>query len=118
MLVSWQTNSDLDNRALTYKVIRGSDVNNPVYTTTRESAVWDRPYLSFVDTGRTRTTESYRIFATDALGNESRSNAVSVVVSGTGTATDPYARSVLADGPQRYWRLGESPAPTWRTHGA
>ncbi len=109
VLVSWQTNSDLDNRALTYKVIRGSDVNNPVYTTTRESTVWDRPYLSFVDTGRTPgTTESYRIFATDAHGNESRSNAVSVVVSGTGTATDPYARSVLADGPQSYWRLGES----------
>ncbi len=113
-LISWRTNVDRDNRNLTYKVIRGSAVNSPIHTTTAGSNEWDKRHLSFLDTGQTPgSTQSYRIFATDPFGNESRSNAVSVTIS-AGSATDAYARAVMEDGPMHYWRLGESSGATAR----
>ena len=106
-LVSWQANYDRDNRDLTYKVYRTGDPT-PVYTVNQSSNLWDRPYLNFLDTNLTPgSTATYRVSAFDPLGNEAKSNSVGVTVSGAG-ATDTYAKAVLKDGPQSYWRLGES----------
>jgi len=108
-LVTWQTNFDRDNHDLTYRVMRDG---NPVHTRTVGSNEWTRPYQAFLDTGLTPgATVNYRIFATDPLGNESRSDTVPVTVSGSGTV-DGYAQSVLADGPMHFWRFNEGSGTT------
>lgn len=107
VLVSWQANWDRDNENLTYRVMR-NNVEIPEATRTVASRMWDRRTLSFRDTGLPAGSEQrYRIYATDPLGNESRSDTVTVTVSGSGT-TDDYARTVTQDAPEHYWRLGDS----------
>ncbi len=108
-LVSWQADYDRDSRNLTYQVIRNGNTASPVYTVTRGSNPWERPYLSFLDTGLTPgSTVTYRIQAVDPAGNVARSNLVSVTVASGLPATDGYARAVLKDGPESYWRLDET----------
>lgn len=106
--VSWPANWDRDNANLTYTVTRNG-VAAPVFTTTAESeGFWLRPQLGFVDTGLTPgATVSYRIKATDPLGNTASSATVTATVSSAASAST-YAKQVIADGALDYWRLGEA----------
>ena len=107
--MSWRSNWDPDNTNLTYRVIRNGATGGPVATRTVRSTEWNRPSVSVRDTGLAPGSRvSYRIRATDPDGNDSWSDSVSVTVAGSGSGTDGYARSVLASGPQHFWRLGES----------
>lgn len=109
--VAWQANWDRDNENLTYKVIRNDAAGTPVYTTTANSQFWNRPALDFTDTGLTPgATYTYKIYATDASGNTTRGNDVSITM----PSSDPsrYVQDVLNDGASDYWRLGESSGTT------
>ena len=113
-LVSWRSNWDRDNVELTYQVRRTDAASKRVvYTTTGRSTSWSRPYLNFRDTGLVPgATVSYLVKAIDPDGNETWSQEVPLTVSGTGTGPDAYARSVLASGPQGYWRMDEPSGST------
>ena len=107
MRVRWQANWDMDNKKLTYKVIRDGNTANPVYTTSLESTFRDRPGMSFLDTGLVPGRQySYRIFATDPNGVEVRGNTVTVAAAADDPAVSAYAAMVKADQPANYWRFG------------
>lgn len=90
--VTWKTNMDQDNQNLTYRVIRDGNIAAPVHTVTEASTFWQRPSLTFTDTGLSSGAHTYRIFVTDPFGNELATNAVSVNVTGGGQAnTAPIA---------------------------
>ena len=109
--VRWQANYDLDNKSLTYKVVRDGNTAQPIHTFTADSTFWLRQGMVFFDKGlEPGSTHSYRIFATDPTGRESRGSAVNVVVSGTAPAPSTYRSIIVADQPQSYWRLDESAA--------
>ncbi|RWZ59707.1 PKD domain-containing protein [Labedella populi] len=106
--IAWQANHDRDNAELTYTVIRNSQTNNPVYTTTASSNFYTRPLMSFTDTGLTPgATYTYRIRVTDPYGNATQGNLVSVTIAEDGEISD-YAQEVLDDNPASFWPLGES----------
>ncbi|HET9648570.1 MAG TPA: LamG-like jellyroll fold domain-containing protein, partial [Microlunatus sp.] len=110
--LSWTANWDRDNEQLTYSVIRDGDTANPIYTTTQLSSEWSRPPMGFLDTGLTAgQSYRYRVFVKDPLGNEARSDTVTIVASADGEIS-PYAQGVLHDNPANYWRLGESSGAT------
>jgi PKD repeat protein len=103
--ISWLANYDRDNENLTYTLYRG---NTAIYTTTAASKLWyQRPVLSFTDTGVSAgTSASYRVVATDAYGNSATSATLNHTVGSTSASA--YARQIVADGATSYWRLGES----------
>jgi trimeric autotransporter adhesin len=102
--VSFTANFDRDNATLTYQVQRNGTV---VHTTTETSTFWDRPTVSFLDSGLTPgQTYSYRVRAVDPDGNQAFSDFVPVTVAATGDLS-PYAEEVLRDDPRIYWRLGD-----------
>ncbi|MEF2977726.1 PKD domain-containing protein [Subtercola sp. YIM 133946] len=105
--VSWLANADRDNGNLTYAVYRNGNTTTPVYTTTQTSSTWNRPNMGFIDTGLTPgATASYRIRATDPLGNTVIGDSVSVTVT---SATDSaYTSVVKQDAASSFWRLGEA----------
>jgi PKD repeat protein len=92
--VKWTSNWDPDNEKLTYKVIRDGQIATPVHQVTGLSKFWQRPVLTFEDSGLApSSTHTYRIFATDPFGNEVRSETVSVtVMAGVVANTPPVAR--------------------------
>ncbi|MFR9674951.1 DNRLRE domain-containing protein [Streptomyces sp. TR02-1] len=64
--VSWRASLDEDDSALTYRVYRNGSAT-PVHTETADSLFWDRPTLSFTDTGvDSGTSYTYRVTAADA----------------------------------------------------
>ncbi|WP_191330303.1 PKD domain-containing protein [Frigoribacterium sp. ACAM 257] len=109
--VSWQANWDKDNANLTYAVYRDGNLAEPVYTTTSASTFWKRPALGFVDKGlEPGSTHSYRLRATDPLGNTVLGDGTDVTV--TAQAASPYTTRVAADGATAFWRLGEKTGST------
>jgi PKD repeat protein len=107
--VRWQANWDMDNKKLSYKVIRDGNIANPVYTTSAATTFWDRPGMTFLDTGLVPGRQySYRIFATDPTGVEVRGNTVTVTAAAEDPAASAYAATIKADQPANYWRFGES----------
>ncbi|GGF13826.1 PKD domain-containing protein [Subtercola lobariae] len=109
--VSWTANADRDNENLTYNVYRNGNLTTPVYTTTAASSVWNQPAMGFTDTGLTPgATYSYRIRATDPLGNTVIGDGVSVTV--TSATPSTYSSAVSADTPTDFWRLGEASGST------
>ena len=107
--VAWQTSWDYDNRSLTYRVVRNGQLATPVHTTTVQSKQYDRPFVSFTDTNVTPgATYTYRVYATDAAGNENRGSSVSATVQG-GLDPGAYAQRVRSDGATHLWRLNEAP---------
>ncbi len=109
--VAWQTTSDQDNEALTYKVVRDGNVASPVYTTTVNSTFYNLPLVGFTDSGLSPgSTHTYRIYVTDPFGNSQMGSTVSVTI-GSGTVS-AYAQDVLNDGASNYWRLGEASGST------
>ncbi|MCU1543731.1 MAG: hypothetical protein JWM50_1596 [Microbacteriaceae bacterium] len=112
MVVAWPADWDRDNEQLTYQVIRDGRTASPVYTTTRSARFWNRPTISWVDTGLAPgQTYSYRIRAIDPMGNSGWGTTVSATVATTGTLSN-YAKGVIADQPTDYWRLGDAAGGT------
>lgn len=89
--VNWGTYWDRDNTNLNYAVIRDGNTAAPVHQVNQVSTFWQRPNLTFTDTGLSAGTHNYRIVAKDPFGNTVTSATVSVnvPVGGTGTANTP-----------------------------
>lgn len=110
--LTWTATSDMDNRSLTYSVIRDGNAAAPVSTQTVAADFWKLPTLGFTDTGLVPgSTHTYRIVVTDPSGNKVTS-ASSTAVTVSGAARSAYATRVLADGARSYWRLGEPSGAT------
>ena len=72
--VSWPTNWDQDNDNLTYRLYRNNTV---IRTVSAVSQFWNRPTLSWTDTGLTHGTRYvYYVTATDPSGNVTRTASV------------------------------------------
>jgi hypothetical protein len=70
--VSWKTTWDMDNRSLTYEVLRDNDTK-PIGTLTKDSSFWTMPKLTFTDTNPPAGSHVYRIRVKDPLGNSATS---------------------------------------------
>ena len=113
--VRWQANWDMDNKKLTYKVIRDGNTANPVYTTSAATTFWDRPGMALPGhRAGPGTAVYYRIFATDPNGVEVRGNTVTVTAAADAPAVSAYAATMKADQPANYWRFGETAARRYR----
>ena len=103
--LSWPANYDRDNEKLSYEVLRDGVV---VKTLVAASSDWNRPTISWTDTGLTNgASYSYRLRVTDPLGNSKTGNSVAVTVAADGSLSS-YAAAVLADSATSYWPLGET----------
>lgn len=110
--IRWQANHDPDNSRLTYRVIRDGAVATPIRTVTQDSTFWQRPGMSFLDTGLVPgKSYRYRVFVTDPLGNEVRSDTVTITAA-TSTPASGYADAVLADRPANFWRFNDGTGTT------
>lgn len=78
--VQWQSNWDRDNSNLTYTVLRNG---LPAYTVSQLSTFWQRPTLTFNDSGLAGGTHSYRIRVTDPLGNTVTGDSRTISIAGT-----------------------------------
>lgn len=106
--IAWRANHDRDDQVLTYSVYR-SGTAAPIHTTDATSQFWNRPTLSFTDTGLTPGgTYRYRVTARDPDGNTVTSDNVSVTLP---QQVDPYVSAVIEDGASNYWRLNNSSSP-------
>ena len=105
--ISWPTNWDRDDGTLTYTVLRNGV---QVHQTSAYSRFWAMPRDSWVDTGLAdSTTYSYQVRISDSSGNTVLSPSVSATTtSSLGTTLSAYAKAVLLDGPNTYWRMGET----------
>ena len=107
--LSWMSAYDRDNENLSYEVLRDGV---SVATILADSTDWDRPMLSWSDTGLTPgQSYDYRIRVTDPFGN-SRTGAVASVTVAEGAGLSDYMASVLGDSPRSYWPLGEPEGAT------
>ncbi len=110
--VGWTGAWDRDNDVLTYQVLRGATVaTSTVLTTVQhdQSNWWTRWPLGFVDrTAPPGTTQTYRIRATDPLGNSIVSSAATVAVPAGAPPASPYSDAVRADSPDYRWRFDEA----------
>lgn len=93
--IDWQANHDQDNKNLNYRVIRDGAVT--VTTVSRESTFWQRPTMSFTDSGLAPgSTHSYQVIATDPFGRQATSATATVKVAGTPTGNTPPTASFTA----------------------
>ena len=103
--VTWGSAWDMDDRTLTYDVMR--DNNTLVYSTTGDSNFWTLPKMGFVDKNLpVGSTHTYQVRITDPNGNTLWS-PVSNTVTIAGGSPSAYANTVIADGASHFWRLGE-----------
>ncbi|MGJ8720331.1 MAG: PKD domain-containing protein [Salinibacterium amurskyense] len=106
--LSWTADWDRDNENLTYHLIRDGKSGSPIYVTEQASRFYDRPTMTYLDTGLTPgQTYTYRLRAIDPYGNNGWGSTVSFTAGATGQLSD-YAAAVMEDQPSNYWRLGES----------
>ncbi len=111
--VRWQANHDQDNVSLTYRVIRDGITAAPIHTVTQDSTFWKRPGMSYLDTGLVPgQSYRYRIFVTDPLGNEVRSDTVYITAASESAPASQYADAVLADSPGNFWRFNDGSGAT------
>ncbi len=109
--VSWVSQWDMDNANLRYDVYRDGGAT-PVHTITTRSTFWNRPRLTFNDTGLAPGSQhTYRVRASDPFGNSSTSPESAPVTIASGSL-DPYASAVLDDGAASYFRLAEASGST------
>jgi hypothetical protein len=90
--ISWKAAWDRDNKRLTYQVLRGPTASGAtvVATRTADTKWWSRPTMSVNDsTAPPGSSQTYRIRATDPLGN--------VVTSAATVATVPAAAAAAGD---------------------
>ncbi|MFJ6076886.1 PKD domain-containing protein [Pseudarthrobacter sp. NPDC092419] len=78
--VQWQSNWDRDNSNLTYTVLRNGA---PAHTVSQLSTFWQRPTLTFNDSGLAGGTHSYRIRVTDPLGNTVTGDSRTISIAGS-----------------------------------
>ncbi|MBO8195023.1 fibronectin type III domain-containing protein [Streptomyces oryzae] len=111
--VTWPAATDLDDRALTYRVYRNGAAE-PVGTVRANSTFWDRPTVGFTDTTvKPGTDYTYRITASDAddANTSARSEGATVHTPGTATETT-LEREATADA----YVNGSSVNSTYGTH--
>ena len=73
-----------DDLDLNYEIVRNGTV---VHTATVASTFWDRPTVSFLDTGLTAgQSYNYRVWVRDPDGNTAVSNLTPVTVASAGPA--------------------------------
>lgn len=107
--VNWSATSDMDNLALTYQLIRDGGAT-PVSTQSSSAPFWQLPTMGLVQTGLTPgSSHTYRVRATDPLGNTTTSPDVAVTVSGR--TASPYVQRIRSDGARSLWRLDEPSGP-------
>lgn len=100
-------NFDGDNEELSYRVFRQS-VSEPIYSTTLRSRFWQRPMVTFTDSGLTPgQSYRYRVEVADPLGNVRTGDWVAATAANSG-AIGAYASAVMDDGPHFYWRFDEA----------
>lgn len=87
--VQWQANWDRDNSNLTYDVLRDGS-STPVYSVSQLSTFWQRPTLTFNDSGLSAGQHSYRIAVRDPLGNTVTGNTAAITIAGS-TNSPPVA---------------------------
>lgn len=102
VFVGWQATFDRDNRSLRYNLYRDGTLIN---TQTVDSTTWRRPTVSFTDNAAGSGTRSYRVTVQDPHGRTISSGTTSVKVA---TAVDAYAASVLAAGPEHWFRMNDA----------
>ncbi len=108
--LGWQATYDRDSRAIEYRVYRDftSWSNAPVHTTVVQSKPWDRPTITFSDTGlQPGATHTYRIYAFDAAGNNIRNGETTITVASSSTVS-PYGQAVLGSQPEHWWRMDDA----------
>lgn len=109
--ISFSTNWDRDDSALTYRVYRGSETSTPLSTEVIDTPFWSPQARTVTDTGLAPgSTQRYRVTATDRDGNVGRSDWITVTVSDA--LPDDYLQSVLNDGARNLWRLDEPSGAT------
>lgn len=83
--VTWLTNWDEDDQVLSYSVFRDDNLSTPVYRTTATSQFWNRPTLTYEDTGLIPGKKYiYWVTATDPDGNTQRSANVTITAPNNG----------------------------------
>lgn len=109
--VSWPTNWDRDDQSLTYKLYRTDKPATPLSTQTATSQFWNRPVLSYLDSGLTPSTAySYYVVVSDSAPTPNTlKSSTSTVATGTNTIdSSAYSQAVTADGASHYWRLDDA----------
>jgi hypothetical protein len=80
--VSFLANWARDTMTLHYQVIRNGDRAHPIFTTTQQSTFWNRPLISFTDSGLIAgKTDDYQVLTSDDFGNTSGSESVALSAS-------------------------------------
>lgn len=111
--IRWQAASDIDNKTLTYKVIRDGVISSPIHTVTADSTFWQRPGMSYVDKDvQPGSTHTYRIIVVDPTNREARSTTESIEVASTTVAPTAYEQVIKADQPKAYWPIGTADSST------
>ena len=105
------TTWDRDDEALTYRIYRDSEATAPVFEETIAAKFWKPVQRTAKDTGLAAGSEHrYRLTVTDPWGNVQRSDWVDATVSDA--PRSDYADTVVQDGAQHLWRLGEPAGST------
>lgn len=90
--VSWTATYDQDNIALTYALARDGNTASPVYQVTRTNPFWNRPAMSFTDTGLAGgSAHTYTLTVTDPDGNRISRVGNRVTIAGGGPNQPPTA---------------------------
>jgi PKD repeat protein len=90
--ISWTATYDQDNVSLTYALARDGDTAHPISQVTRTSTFWNRPGMSFTDTGLAGgSAHTYTLTVTDPDGNRIARTGNRVVILGGGANQPPTA---------------------------
>lgn len=104
--IHFPTVVDNDDSTLTYRLLRGFS-NTTIATWTVKSTPWDRPWLHYTDTDMAPGAETnYRVEVTD--GSTTLRGNYSDPITVASAKSTAYDQIIKADGPQAYWRLGET----------
>lgn len=99
-------NWDRDDLNLTYELWHQGGTA-PLATTAASSTFWNRPTQTLSAGGFTPgASETFYVVARDGDGNSAKSADVTIAISGA--AASAYATSVLDDGANLYWRMGNT----------
>ncbi|KRC52152.1 hypothetical protein ASE16_03645 [Leifsonia sp. Root227] len=93
--VTWTSTYDQDNTNLNYKLVRDGNTASPVYQANQLSTFWNRPAMSFTDTGLAGGSQhTYTLYVTDPDGNQINRAGNTVTIAGGGANQNPVASFV------------------------
>jgi PKD repeat protein len=95
--VAWTADFDYDNSNLVYTILRDGQTT-PLTTIRQASTWWQRPAMTFTDTGVPAGAHSYRVRVVDPFGNNHTSPSVSITVAQVGNASPLAAFTVTVSG--------------------